>query len=118
MLSTDEITEIFYLTDEFSKEFDMTLSKHQLRDDNGKRHRNKPNRLSESEVMTILVAFHLSGMRCLKHYYLFYVCKHLHSSFPHLVSYSRFVELQQEALLPLGVILKKLPYGKNNLGRH
>lgn len=115
MLSTDEITEIFYLTDEFSKEFDMTLLKHQLRDDNGKRHRNKPNRLSDSEIMTILVAFHLSGMRCLKHYYLFYVCKHLNSSFPHLVSYSRFVELQQQVLLPLVLFLKSCRMGQTTV---
>lgn len=107
-LYTDEITEIFYLTGEFSKEFD----RHQLNDDNGKKHRNKPNRLSESEVMTILVAFHLSGMRCLKHYFLFYVCKHLHSSFPNLVSYSRFVELQQQVLLPLVLFLKICRMGK------
>ena len=58
MLSTCEITEIFYLMDEFSKEFNQTLSGHQIREDNGKKHRNKPNRLSDSEVMTILVSFH------------------------------------------------------------
>ncbi|MDR2914713.1 MAG: IS982 family transposase, partial [Tannerella sp.] len=94
MLSTNEVMEIFYLIDEFSKEFDMTLSRYQLRDDNSKKHRNKPNRLSDSEVMTILIAFHLSGMRNLKHYYLFYVCKHMRGEFPRLVSYNRFVELQ------------------------
>ncbi len=49
--------------------------------------------------MTILIAFHLSGMRNLKAYYLFYVCKHMSSEFPRLVSYTRFVELQQRVLV-------------------
>jgi len=77
MLSVNEVTEIFYLIDEFSKEFNQTMSNHQIIEDNGKKHRDKPNWLSDSEVMAILASFHLSEMRNLKHYYLFYVCKHL-----------------------------------------
>jgi hypothetical protein len=112
MLTGNEITEIFYLSDEFSKEFAFSFKKHVLHDDNGKKHRNKPNRLSDSEVMTILIAFHLSGMRNLKHFYLFYVCKHLHEEFPDLVSYNRFVELQQKVVLPLALFLKTCRMGK------
>ena len=40
MLTVNEVTEIFYLSDEFSKEFDVT-QKHFLKEDNGKKHRNK-----------------------------------------------------------------------------
>jgi hypothetical protein len=79
----------------------MTFTKYVLNEDTTKRYRNKPNRLSDSEVMTILVAFHLSGMRNLRHFYLFYVCKHMNNEFPTLVSYNRFVELQQKVALPL-----------------
>jgi len=114
MLSVNEVTEIFYLIDEFSKEFNQTMSNHQIIEDNGKKRRNKPNRLSDSEVMAILVSFHLSGMRNLKHYYLFYVCKHLDSEFPRLVSYNRFVELQQRVLLPLVLFLKTCRMGKSS----
>ena len=114
MLSVNEVTEIFYFIDEFSKEFNQTMSKHQIIEDDGKKHRNKPNRLSDSEVMAILVSFHLSGMRNLKHYYLFYVCKHLDSEFPRLVSYNRFVELQQRVLLPLVLFLKTCRMGKSS----
>ncbi len=88
MLTPNEVTEIFYLCDDFTKEFDMTFKKHVLRKDNDKKHRNKPNRLSDSEVMTILIAFHLSGMRHLKAFYLFYVSKHITDEFPDLVSYN------------------------------
>jgi hypothetical protein len=111
MLSTNEVTEIFYLIDEFSKEFECSFSKYQLWENYGKKRRNKSNRLSNSEVMTILVSFHLSGMRNLKLYYLFYVCKHLNNDFPRLVSYNRFVELQQRILLPLVLFLKTCRMG-------
>jgi hypothetical protein len=112
MLTANEVTEIFYLSDEFSKEFAVTFKKHVLQENDGKKHRNKPNRLSESEVMTILIAFHLSGMRNLKHFYLFYVCKHLTEDFPNLVSYNRFVELQQRVSLPLVLFLKTCRMGR------
>jgi hypothetical protein len=59
MLTANEVTKIYYLNDEFSKEFDKTSQKYFLIEDKGKRTRNKPNRLSHSEVMTILIAFHL-----------------------------------------------------------
>lgn len=111
MLSTAEVTEIFYLSDEFSKDFNLTFEKHLLCADTLKRTRNKPNRLSDSEVMTILIAFHLSGMRNLKHFYLFYVCKHMKDEFPDLVSYTRFVELQQRVALPLVLFLKTCRMG-------
>jgi hypothetical protein len=112
MLTANEVTEIFYLSDEFSKEFAIIFKKHILQDDSGKKHRNKSNRLSDSEVMTILIAFHLSGMRNLKHFYLFYVCKHLTEDFPNLVSYNRFVELQQRVAFPLVLFLKTCRMGK------
>lgn len=112
MLTICEVTDIFYLCDEFSVEFEYYYPKHALREDNGKASRNKPNRLSDSEVMTILISFHLSGMRNLKAYYLYYVSKHMTSEFPKLVSYNRFVELQQGVLLPLVLFLKSCRLGK------
>jgi len=39
MLTVNEVTEIYYLNTEFSKEFDKTLQKFLLKDDNGKRTR-------------------------------------------------------------------------------
>jgi hypothetical protein len=112
MISKCEITEIFYLCDEFSKEFEKKVKNYRLQPDNEKKHRNKPNRLSDSEVMTILITFHLSGTRNLKHFYLFYVCKHLQNDFPKTVSYNRFVELQQRIALPLVLFLKICRMGK------
>jgi len=57
-----------------------------------------PRQLHPSEVMTILVAFHQSGYRTFKHFYLKHVCVYYPAEFPHLVSYSRFVQLKKEVL--------------------
>jgi hypothetical protein len=56
----------------------------------GKRKRARS--LSDSEIMTLLVAFHQSQYRCFKAFYLGYVCRHLKAEFPKLVSYQRFIE--------------------------
>src|SRR5215210_3473811 len=63
-------------------------------------------RLGVSEVMTIVVSFHQSGYRTFKDYYLRYVTPHLRWAFPQVVSYSRFVELMPEALVPLCAYLQ------------
>jgi hypothetical protein len=42
-----------------------------------------------------------SGYRTFKDYYLRYVMPHLRWAFPHVVSYTRFVELMPKALVPL-----------------
>nr|WP_257669194.1 hypothetical protein [Parapedobacter tibetensis] len=37
----------------------------------------RPPVMSDSEVMCVLLLFHLSGFRCFKHFYLFYVQRHM-----------------------------------------
>jgi hypothetical protein len=64
------------------------------------KHRNKPNRINDAEIMVILILFHSGGFRCFKHYYLHYVCKHLTRLFPMRVSYIRFVELEKKIFFP------------------
>ena len=74
-------------------------------------HRNNPNRMSDAEIMVILILFHSGGFRCFKHYYKEYVCKHLKHLFPRQVSYNRFIELEKEVLLPLTIFIKKVLLG-------
>jgi hypothetical protein len=62
-------------------------------------------RLSESEIMTLVILFHQSHYRDFKAFYTEYVQKHLRQEFPGLVSYNRFVELMPRILLPLMVYL-------------
>ena len=60
--------------------------------------RGRPRGLHPSVVMTLLIAFHQSNYRTFKHFYLKHVCVHWHVEFPHLVSYTRFVQLKKEVL--------------------
>ena len=60
--------------------------------------RGRRRRLHPSEVMTILIAFHQSGYRTFKHFYLKHVCVYWQTEFPNLVSYTRFVQLKQDVL--------------------
>lgn len=77
MFSEDKVTEIFYLADESCKFFDAQQEKSMLESpEDGKKHRRKPNRLSDAEIIVILIHFHSGGFRCFKHYYLHYICKH------------------------------------------
>ena len=61
--------------------------------------------MSVSEVMTILILFQTSGFRTFKTFYLQHVCQHLTRAFPHLVSYSRCVEVEADTLLLLAAFL-------------
>ena len=97
----DKITEIFYLTDEFCKDFDKTISKHTL----GNEPRRKP-KMSQSEVITIMILFHFGSFKNMKHFYEYFVKQHLKSEFPQTVSYNRFVELMQSVILPMTIFLK------------
>lgn len=97
----DKITEIFYLADEFCKEFQKSIEGHLI----GNPPKKKP-KMSQSEVITILVIFHGMQFKNLKHFYLNYVQKHLTHLFPNTVSYNRFVELSQQVALPMTVLLK------------
>lgn len=101
-----KITEIFYLVDEFCKEFDQVKEGHILQKKTSKKQRNRKFLMSDSEIITIVILFHLKKYRCLKHFYTLHVQKHMQSDFPKTVSYNRFVELQQKALMPMAVFLQ------------
>ena len=105
MFSEAKVTEIYCLADDLCKEFAKYQENHMLPTfhKSGK-HRNKPNRMSDAEIMLIMILFHSGGYRCFKHFYLEYVCKHLAHLFPRKVSYNHFVELEKEVLFPLTIL--------------
>jgi hypothetical protein len=106
-LTANKITEIFYLVDEFRNEFSKSFETHLL----GNMPKKAPI-MSDSEVITILIFFHYGSFKTLKHFYLFYVQKHLSSDFPNTVSYNRFVELSQKVCLPMTLFLKMCCLGE------
>jgi hypothetical protein len=93
------IVEIFCDIDDYCKDFFKDISSYSL--PNPKRKRHKKCRLSASEIMTIVVLFHLSHYRTFKDYYLECVTKNMTSYFPRLVSYNRFVEIMSSVFMPL-----------------
>ena len=94
---------IFCQVDDFSNRFEPIYNRHLIR--SGHRTRQRPPRLALSEIMTILIHFHRTSYRSFKAYYTQHVMRHLQGHFPHLVSYSRFVELAPRALVPLACYL-------------
>lgn len=71
----------------------------------GQCRRRRATRLHPSEILTILVLFQQSGYRTFKGFYREQVQLHLRREFPHLVSYTRFVDLMPRYLVPLAVYL-------------
>ena len=111
MFTEDKVTEIFCMADDFCRFFDAMMEKYTLKEAK-KRKYHRDGTLSKAEVMVILILFHGSGYRCLKHFYLEHVSKHLRHLFPELVSYNRFVELENEVAIPLALFIKKVLLGK------
>lgn len=109
MLDQDKITEVYYHIDEFYKKYSHTISSSSIKRDKS---RNRKFLMSDSEIMCILILFHLSGYRCLKHFYLGYVTTHMLKLFPKCVSYNRFVELQSKVAVPLVCFIKLCQLGK------
>jgi hypothetical protein len=89
--------------DDFCNFFERELNKKLI----GKsKSRNKPCKLSMSEVMTIQIAFHHSGFKNFKEFYLGYVKCHLRDLFPKTFSYNRMTELCSGCMLHLFAYLK------------
>jgi hypothetical protein len=95
----NSILPLFADLDDFCQAFEPSFNRKQLAA--VARRRQRKSTLILSEVMTLLVWFQQSGYRTFKDFYVKEVCQHLRDEFPHLVSYTRFVELIPSALVPL-----------------
>jgi hypothetical protein len=112
ILTTDKITEIFCIVDDFCKEFAIESKKHQIQSDDDKKHRNRPMKMSESEVITILLLFHFGTFRNFKHFYFLYIIEYLKKEFPNPLSYNRFVEIEHRVFVPMLFFLNTVCFGK------
>lgn len=106
MINFDKITDIFCIVDEFCFEFEKFTKPFLL----GNPPKRNP-KMSNSEIMTIVILFQLSGFRTFKHFYIYYVQKHMQQDFPKTVSYNRFVELMQSSLMALIMFAKTCSLG-------
>ena len=107
MITESKVIELFCMADEFCNFFDAMMTKYTLKPAT-KRKYHRDSTMSKAEIMLILILFHDSGYRCLKHFYLEKVCKHMRHLFPKVVSYNRFVELEKEVAIPLALFIKKV----------
>jgi hypothetical protein len=96
---------IYVDVDDFCLLFEPQWQAHLI--ETGEKQRIKPSRLTSSEVMTLLIAFHHSGFRDFKTYYTKFVSQYWRSYFPDLVSYTRMLKLLQTVLPALCSYLKQ-----------
>jgi hypothetical protein len=85
VLDTLKLTEIFICCDDFCKDFQH----HSLQE--GYEKEIKPRQMQESEIMTILIYYHHSGMKCFKYYYEQIITKVLRSYWKKPYAYEAFV---------------------------
>ena len=67
--------------------------------------------MSESEIITILICFHMGQFRNFKHYYLNHIATTLASDFPELLSYSRFIQIEHRVVIPLLMFIRLIGFG-------
>lgn len=105
----EQLTAIFCDIDDFCIEYEKYCKTHLLTDETRKSPKTS---MHLSEIMTIVVYFHLSHYREFKWYYLKYICVTMRNCFTKVLSYSRFVEVMQSAAAPLTLYLMKHRFGK------
>ena len=69
MITEDKVTELFCIADDFCNFFDAMMEKYTLKADK-KRQYHRKSTMSKAEIMVIMILFHDSGYRCLKHFYI------------------------------------------------
>ena len=109
MITGSKVIELFCMADDFCKFFKAMMTKYTLKPAT-KRKYHRVSTLSKAEIMLIMILFHDSGYRCLKHFY--QVCRHMRHLFSQVVSYNRFVELEKEVAIPPALFIKKILLGK------
>jgi Transposase DDE domain len=99
------VTQIFCDADDFCQEFIPTWQKTLLEDGKTKT-RIRERSVCESEIIAVIVSFHISGYRTFKWFYTKFVQVFWRSKFPGLPSYNRFVEVMADILIPIAAFMQ------------
>jgi hypothetical protein len=91
-----KLVELFCDVDDFCKVFIPQWRKQLLEDRTQKRQRE--GQMTTSEIMTIVVSFHMSHYRDFKNYYLGYVSLVYKNEFPDLLSFTRFLAVMPRVI--------------------
>lgn len=95
----NKLVELFCDVDDFCKVFIPQWQKQLLED--GTKKRQRDGQMTTSEIMTIVVSFHMSHYRDFKNYYLGYVAFMYKNEFPNLLSYTRFLAVMPRVIVPM-----------------
>jgi IS5 family transposase len=117
MNHTDKLVEIFVRCDDFYKHFEKFLQAKAIQEPMVKPAAGDKCRLSQSEIMTIVIFYHVSGFKCFKYYYEQGMLKTWKSYFPDAVSYNRFIEVKKRSEYGL-VLLHSLPWTGYSTGNY
>ncbi|MBI1305584.1 MAG: IS982 family transposase [Bacteroidetes bacterium] len=109
-MEDSKVIEIFVAIDDFCHDFEELVKKYRI-ESKTPGHRNRKGKLSDSEVMTILVCFHHSHFTNFKAFYNELVVRYWTDLFPDLVSYERFNSIQHKVMIPLMLFLKTRALG-------
>ncbi len=113
MFTKDEVIKIFCKVDDFCKEFSFQIKEiKRLPSSDTVKRRNRNGFMSTSEILTILICFHLGSHKTFKHYYKEIVQCYWSDLFPQTLSYNRFVEIQSRYFVVLLLFLKEKGLGK------
>lgn len=102
-MTIDCITKLFCQVDDFCKRFEPRWMKRLLT--SGEKVRQRARSMCFSEIMTVLILFHMAYYRNFKHFYLS-MQTHWRREFPGLPSYQRFVEWIPSMMVPLETYLR------------
>ncbi len=114
MLTEDKVIEIFVMADEFCKIFNAMLRRRGLDKPKEERKRDyhRDCRMSQAEIIVIMIMFHSSNHKCLKHFYLNEICVRYRHLFPQTVPCNRFTELEKSVVAQFIIFVKKCLSGK------
>ncbi|SCZ66104.1 hypothetical protein SAMN02982990_02504 [Photorhabdus luminescens] len=85
----DKLVELFCDVDDFCRVFIPLWEQQGIEE--GHRQRRRHGRMSASEIMTIVIAFHMSHYRDFKNFYFGLVRRYPQQDFPTLLNYTRFL---------------------------
>ncbi|EKT64786.1 IS982 family transposase, partial [Providencia burhodogranariea] len=93
------LVNLFCHVDDFCKLFMPQWPKHLI--ESGECQRLRQTRMTSSEIMTIIIAFHMSHQRDFKHFYIGFIAVYHKKDFPTLLSYTRFLDVMPKVSVPL-----------------
>jgi CRISPR/Cas system CSM-associated protein Csm2 small subunit len=97
IVDTTKLIEIYVNCDDFLKDFLTHYHQSKIGSSATCNPTRKPS-LSPSEIMSIVIYYHLSGYKCFQYYYQQIIFKRLKDYYPTLVSYHRFVALMPRVM--------------------